>query len=389
MTASPWRSCPLLAVALIAVFPSPGLARPAVQPVFVRTSLDPGERAAQAALEAESRRHGWGAAIAVDVAGPPRPIAAAALAAGLTAVGELRLVDALAALNRAADDAVLTGAAGLTTAQLTDIYLYRAIVRRRLQPAETALAWEDFVRAATFSPERVLDPGRVPPAAIETWNRAAAEVQRRPQGALIVRAPAEATIAIDGRAAVRSPALVPGLRHGEHLIRVEEPGRLPWAASVPLAGPTLEVEVPVRPELALDDAAAADLVRRGDAAFALVAQQKSRHGEPVLELRLVEAASRQRRAEALVTLTRSGELAAAMDRMATTARASEPGGRPPPPALSSAVPAPPRPSRTRLWTAVAVAGALAAGLAAGILIDGTRRDSTRSGFPATITLPER
>jgi PEGA domain-containing protein len=366
------------------------LARPAVQPVFVRTPQVTGDQAAQAVFEAESRRHGWTPALTVDVATAPQPHAAAALQSALAAMGELRFQDALRDLDRAADDAVLTGAAGLTTAQLADVYLYRGIVRRKLLPSETSSAWEDFVRAATFNPERVLDPGRVPPAALDAWNRAVAEVQRRAQGALIVRGPAEATISIDGRPAVRSPALSPGLSHGEHLIRVEEPGHLPWAASVPLAGPTLELEVPVRPELALDDAAAADLARRSDAAFALVAQQKPRRGDPVLELRLVETASRQRRLVSLVTLSGAGELRAAVDRMAGAARASEPGARPAPPSLIASAPPAPPPSRSRLAAGLVLAGALAAGLVAGILIDNARRDGqSRAGFPTTLVLPDR
>jgi hypothetical protein len=352
------------------------LARPSVQPLFVRTPGAAGEPAARAALERETRRLGWKALMVVEVAAPPPPRAPAALRVGLAAVGELRFADALAQLDRAAEDAVVTGAAGLSTVELADIYLFRGIVRRKLRPSEAAPAWDDFVHAAAFNPGRVLDPGQVPPAAIETWNRAAAEVQRRPHGTLIVRAPPEAEISVDGRPPIRSPALIPGLAHGEHLVRVEEAGRWPWAASVALAGPSLEVEVPSRPEVALDDGAAAEAARKSGTALALVAQQ--RPGEPLLELRLVDVASRARRAAAVALLTSPGDLAAALDRLALAA------GEPLNPLAVAPVP-PPAPRR--LLPALALTGAVVAGLVAGLLVAAARSSDRRSGFPTTLDLP--
>ena len=370
-----------LAALLAALVACPGAAWAAggVQPIFVRTPHAPGDPAAQAAFERQVRRPGWRAPVSLEVATPAPPRAPEALRDALTALGQLRFAEALGHLDRAAEDAVLTGAAGLSTAELADIYLYRGMVRRKLRPAEAAPAWDDFVHAAALSPGRVLDPGRVPPAAIETWTRAAAEVHRRPQGTLIVRAPAEAEIAVDGRAPVRSPALVPGLAQGEHLIRVEETGRWPWATTVALAGATAEVEVPSRPEIALDDGAAAEAARRSEAAYAVVAQLRVRRGDPLLELRLVDAVSRQRRAVTMAILASPADVAAALDRLSAAGD---------PTATVAVAPVQP-PRRGRLLAALAAAGALVAGVVAGVLIGRAGGDDHRSGFPATVDLPAR
>jgi hypothetical protein len=377
----PTRQRPLVGALLLLALPAATLGAPAVQPVFVRVPGVAEGAAAQTAFAAHSQRLiGGRPPIAVDLAAPPPPRASAALATAAAFMGELRWPDALRELETAAHDAVVTGAAGLSPAELSDIYLFRAIVRQKLQPAETARIWEDYVRAATYTPERVLDPGRVSPTAVETWSRAVAAVQARASATLIVRAPADATIAIDGRTPVRSPALVPGLRPGEHLVRVEEPGRWPWAVQVPISSASVEMDVPVRPELSLDDGSAADLAAKHQARFALVAEPRPGRGQPLLVLRLVDTATRLRRAAAVVLLPADRELGAAIERLL-----AESSGAALPPARPTAAP-----SGHRLTLLLSVAGALAAGVTAGLLIDRARSDgAARTGFSATVDLPDR
>ena len=132
-------------------------------------------------------------------------------------------------------------------------------------------AWEDFVRAALLAPERVLDAGRFAPAVLETWRRAAAEAHRRPRGVLVVRAPIGARVSVDGCPPVAAPAVVSGLIHGEHLVRVEEPGRVPWATPALLTAPALEIDVPARAVLALDDRGALERGRHAGADAVLTA----------------------------------------------------------------------------------------------------------------------
>jgi hypothetical protein len=314
------------------------------------------------------------------LAGPPAPQAPAALASATRALDQLEIEPAIRALDLAASDAAVTGGAGLDATALGDIYLLRAVAAGRATRPDPQRAWEDFVRAATLTPERLLDGGRFPPAVLKEWKRATAEVARRPRGTLVVRAPLEARISIDARSAGRSPAVAPGLPFGQHLVRVEEPGRLPWGTVVSLAAPTLELEVPPRAALTLDDRTAAGRGRAAGARFVLLAQPRVRGEEALVELALIEVASELRRDSQLVDLATPGALEAAVRRLAD---AATPLAHPSP-HLVAVEPARPAErswlARPATWVAVAalVAGAAAAAWAL------SRGTTPKSGFSSAL-----
>jgi hypothetical protein len=363
----------VLAVTMLGAGPASAAS---VLPLNVMVPGAPSDPALLDRLAAECRRRGFLPVAPIDVAGPPPPRAAAALDRAVRSIGELHLAEAVEQLDLAAADAVLTGGAGLTAAQLADVYFYRAIALQKLDPADTSRFWDDYVRAATLLPERVLDPGRFAPAAVESWRRAAAAVQRGARGTLVVRAPADAKISVDAHAPLRPPALLPGLPQGEHLVRVEQPGRWPWAIVVRLAAPTLEMDVPVPAPLALDDATAAAAAQHRGAAYALVAQRRA-GPERVLDLRLVDAGTRLARGTAV-----AGDAPGALEAAVTRLMPATDGA--PAAALTGSVPA--APSR-RLVPWLIVAGAAVAGVAAGILVGvELSREPARPGFSATADL---
>jgi hypothetical protein len=319
----------------------------------------------------------------VEIAGGPAPRAPVALEAGSRAIAELRFEEAQRALDAAAAEAVMTGGAGLTATELDDLFLLRGVSELKLGESARVRAWDDFVRAALLAPERVLDAGRFSPSVLETWRRAVAEVQRRARGVLVVRAPPGARVVVDDRAAVPSPAAVPGLAYGEHYVRVEEPGRVPWSTLAVLAAPTLELDVPARAVLALDDRSAAARARRAGAAFALVATPAgaAATGEPLLEIALVRAADDSRRDSAIVRAGDDGQalahaaksmIAAETARSAAAARATAPPLGP--------APAEARPSfLARRWPLlVAAAAVVGAAVTIGIVASGSGRAG--SGF---------
>jgi hypothetical protein len=298
-----------------------------VRPVFVSAGA-PASDELRALFAGACQRAGLPPPELVEVAGAPPPQAAQALAAATTFLDQLRFDEAIRALDLAATDAAVTGAAGLDATALADIYLLRAAATQKSGRAGEPRAWDDFVRAASLAPERVLDGGRFPPAVIKEWKRAVTEVQRRPRGTLVVRAPVEARISIDGRAPARAPAVAPGLPFGQHHLRVEEPGRLPWGTVVSVTAATVELDVPPRPALALDDGAAAARGRRAGAPFVLLAQPRAGASEGLLSLALVEVTGETRRAQELVDTGASGVLDAAVRRLVEAA--SPPAVSPPP-----------------------------------------------------------
>lgn len=373
----------VLRLAALLAFPSAALAQGTVQPIFVRLPGVPVDDAALDTLRAESGRFAWRPVHPVDFAGPPAYHTAATLETALRELGALHLQDTLRDLDAAAAEAAATGGAGLTNPQLGDIYLYRAIARQKVDPTDGGRAWDDYVRAATVNPERVLDPGRVPPAALDAWNRATVAVQRRARGSVIIQGPPAATISVDARPPVHSPALFAGLPYGEHLVRVEEPGHWPWVTTLPLTAATLEIEVPARPELSLDDAAAAGVAKHAGAAFALVAQPRPGGTESLLELRLVETGTALRRSTVVVVLSAPGALQAALGRVQKQAQsnpADHPGQAPDAARLllDTKVPldaanrADAGTQRRRTWVLVAAAVAVAA--AAGVVAAVVGRD---------------
>jgi hypothetical protein len=304
----------LLPVLLLGVVTAvPAEAAPDVGLVVFHGPAPPSERAQAARERAEaSARDSRRAWLDLSPAPPPAPVAPDRLRTGIDAYEELRWDEAKAALDDAISEAARTGGAGLTTAELSDAFLYRGLVHT--QRGDTTAAWDDLVRAATIAPSRTLDPLRFPTRAVEAFDRARAAVAALARAKVTVDAPG-CDAWIDGRAATAAE-----LPLGDHFARVVCPGRAPWGLRLEVAGDA--TVTPAFEELAPpDDAAIAALAReRGAAEVLVVIVAESGEAAPTAALRIVDAAGTPSRISSY-TLDGEGGLAA-LDRGLTDALAA-------------------------------------------------------------------
>jgi hypothetical protein len=271
---------------------------PLVHPIYVHLPDAPEEDAFRRAFTAAAERYNLRPVEAVDVPAPPAPRAPDLLKIAAINVQKVAYADVLRDLDAAAAEVVATGGAGLSTEQLSDLYLYRAIATAHADWKATAAdppteartrAFDDYLRAATLAPGRTPSARDVPPQAMADFARAAEEVRQRPRGTLVVRGSADAQVALDGGALlpVAGGVTFRDLAYGTHLVHVEEIGFQPWGAAVAFSAPSVDLDIPPRAALALDDATAAAHARRMGARFALVAEPKGGPGAAV-SLRLVD-----------------------------------------------------------------------------------------------------
>lgn len=158
---------------------------------------------------------------------------------GLDAFGRLELDQAWQALDTARSEVDRTGAAGITQAQLSDLFLYRGLIR--LQQGDPNSAWEELVVANTVDPTRELDPGRFPPKMIAEFERAQATVKNKGKAQLTVTPPEGCRVFVDATFAPGKVELVVG----RHWVRVTCPDRSPDGRKVELVGG--EVTLPITP----------------------------------------------------------------------------------------------------------------------------------------------
>ena len=268
-----------------------------VEPIYAQMPEAPQNDVAQHALTRASSHYNLLPVEVVDIEMPPPPQTGAGVKAGVDLVKKLAFDDAKKQLDPVAEKATQTGGAGLTTLELSDLYLARAMAvaradwkpERSVDEATRVRAYEDYVRAATLTPERVLNPHDYPPQTIEDWTKAVAEINRRPQGTLAVSGSSKALISFDGQPPLSSRGGVTfKAPYGEHFISVEEAGRARWGSNVLVNAPSAEVPIPARAALTLDDSVAAAHARRMGARFALVAELRLGEGPTELQLRLVD-----------------------------------------------------------------------------------------------------
>jgi hypothetical protein len=340
---------------------------PLVHPLYVHLPDAPENDAFQRAFTAAAARYKLRPVEVVDVPAPPSPRAPDLLKIGIINTLKVSFADALRDLDAAVAEAAATGGAGLSTDQLSDLYLYRAMATAGADWKATAgdppteartRAFADYLRAATMTPGRTLNPRELPPQAVADFERAAAEVRQKPRGTLVVSGSADAQVALDGGALmpVAGGVTFRDLAYGEHLVHVEEIGRFPWGATVAFSQPSQEVEIPPRAPLALDSATAAAHARRMGAKFALVAEPKGGPSAPVA-LRLIDATGTERDAALLGNAREPGLIDAAVMRLDEQARrlAQVPEGdtaapltaSAPPPVLAPAVLLTPPPAKAR------------------------------------------
>jgi hypothetical protein len=301
-----------------------------VHPIYAQMPDAPQNDVALRELTAAAGHYKLRPVEVVDIEPPPLPKTAAAIKAGMQLVQKLSFGDALKQLDVAANEIASTGGAGVSSAELSDLFLYRGMAAAKAdwkpersadEPAR-ARAFEEYVRAATIAPERVLSDREYPPQVIEDWKKAIAEVQRRPKGTLVVRGSSRALIALDGRPPVSgaSGGTFKDLPYGEHLVSVEEGGRASWGSTVLVNAATADVVIPARAALTLDDATAASHARRMGAKFALVGELKLNEGPPELQLRLVDVTGIRHDATVVPLTGEQGSIDAATMRLDEEAR---------------------------------------------------------------------
>ncbi len=309
----------------------------------------------------------------IDIAAAPPPKAPGTLKATLAKVEKLAFDEALKELDADLEEVAATGGAGLTTLELSDLYLHHGMAMARadwnapvgLQMAALnqgrARAFDDYLRAAALAPDRMLDKRSLPPQVVADFERGLEIARKLVRVTLVLRGDADAEVSIDGAPAIRIEGglTVKDLPRGDHLIAVTELGRAAWGTSLSISNDTYELTIPARPSLGLPDAVAADHARRMGAHFALVAERKPGGGARV-ELRLVDLSGTKRDA-ALVSTTgdERGAIDAAVMRLDEQARkirqlelagtlkaATSLDAEPPSDTTTSTMLAPPRPRAT-------------------------------------------
>ena len=208
-----------------------------------------------------------------------------------------------------------------------------------------------------LAPGRQLNSKQFPPLLLEDWARAVADVASRAPSTLLVHASHDALVSCDGGAPIPGPATFVGLVPGEHLVHVDEPGWAAWGATLSIDTPTVELQVPVRRSLTLEDGAAAAHARRMGTRFALVGEPRpGQEGGLTMSLRLVDAAGTRRDAVIAPLAGDSGALDAAVMRLDEQARRLELGEAPPKNATATAGPALPGPVVASIDTPSALPG---------------------------------
>jgi hypothetical protein len=304
---------------------------PLVHPIYVHLPDAPEEDALRRAFTAAAARYKLHPVEVVDVPAPTAPRAPDLLKTGILNTTKIAFGEALRDLDAAAGEVASTGGAGLSTDELSDLYLHRAIATARADWNATAAAppsdartraYADYLRAAALTPARTLNEREIPPQAVADFGRAVAEIRQRPRGTLTVSGSADAQVALDGGPLmpVAGGIVFRDVVHGDHLIRVEELGHVGWGAAVALNQPSQEVAIPSRALLGLDGATAAAHARRMGARFALLLEPKGGAHAPI-GLHLIDASGQERDAVLLVAAgSETGMLDSGVMRLDETAR---------------------------------------------------------------------
>jgi hypothetical protein len=224
------RSFPVALVAILAL-PCAVIAAPAADLVVVWApggDIGPIEKAAKV----------HGAAVIDRSPEPPAPVETARLLQqGIDAYENLKFDEAQAALDQARDIADRTGGAGLSNTQLSDLFLYRGLVKTQLTDASAA--WDELTTSIVVAPDRHLDPARFPPKVAEALQRANQDVlQKRASAPLAVNAPPSCTTTVDGIAQTGE------VKHitGPHWVRALCPDYAPWGVRMDLTSLGARVE---------------------------------------------------------------------------------------------------------------------------------------------------
>ncbi len=289
--------------------------------VFYAAPDAAGAAAARDELSRAARARG---APLVDLspAAPPPSGASLHLARAHEAYHDFRYADALAELAAGLAEAEKTGADGLSASELSDFFLYRALILS--EQGNGPGAWEEFLHAAAVDPTRKLDPVRFPPRISEEYARAAAAAAGS-IAQIVVDAPAACEPRIDGRTiAVGDKVSVPA---GDHFLRVTCPGKLPSGQRLVLREGSQTIAPALRePDRPTLDRALAIARRRGAARVVWADLEGAATESSTLLLVAADVATGKETRRRLIALEDGGEPAidSAMDALLPTLGAADP-----------------------------------------------------------------
>jgi hypothetical protein len=176
-----------------------------------------------------------GAAVIDRSPAVPKPAEIPAMIArGIQGWDKLGYEAAWNALEDAREAIDRTGGEGVSPAQLSDLFVYRALLRKeRGEPT-----WFDELTAAiVIDPNRAFNAARFPPTLLDDLERARTAIAGRPSATLTVDAPVGCAIAIDGVTSEAGAPRVPGT----HWVRVTCPDHAPWGSRVDVGAPSTAV----------------------------------------------------------------------------------------------------------------------------------------------------
>ncbi len=302
----PVRALPLL-LGVMALATTEAEARPAADLVIVWAPGAQVEPVAAVAREA-------GAAV-IDRSPAPRARAdtAAIVKRGIAAYDALQIADAVKLLDDARAAADRNGGEGLSQTELSDLFLYRALVKT--QQGDATSAWDELTMSVIIAPTRVLDPARFSPRVAAEIERARVAVAGRGTATLTIDAPPGCAVVIDGVDAgkVPTPRII-----GPHWVSVACADRAPWGIRIEV---TADVTVPARnvPIAAPTSDEMLIQARTAGAQAFLAVSVVNRVGTA----RLVGADGRERDRRTVTILTTLAPLAAAVNELLAPPRIAE------------------------------------------------------------------
>lgn len=215
---------PIALLVVTALVPATAQARPKADLVIAWVPGKP-----LAPVEAAARAAG-AAVIDRSPTARPRLETSANLRRGIAAFDALQLDDAARLLGEVKAEIDRSGAAELTETELSDLFLYRALIA--MQQGDETATWDELVASVTVAPARVLDPARFAPRVGAKLESVRAKLDAHPKATLTVDTPAGCTTSVDGVVvAAPQPRLV-----GTHWVAVRCPAYLPWGTRVELGG---------------------------------------------------------------------------------------------------------------------------------------------------------
>lgn len=147
---------------------------------------------------------------------------------------------AMAHLRGAIEEAKVRGGSGLSSSELSDLFIYRALVRNA--QGDTSAAWDDFVQAAVIDPTRHLDAVRFAPSVAASFERARTQVNGTPAVQFRVDVDRECKVLLDARPIAAASELA--LRAGRHFLDVRCAGFEASASLLLVDGTEMEFKPP-------------------------------------------------------------------------------------------------------------------------------------------------